>query len=121
MEICRAGLGPVPAWRALPKMVSSTCCGWTPARWRAAFAATTPRSTAVCEAREPPNFPIGVRTAERMYTLFTGASQTFQSRPNAAQLYRVEAGLCPAWTGQSPVPTQAGRARDTLLGVNILY
>src|SRR5271157_1853986 len=121
MEIWRAGLGPPPACRALPKIVSSTCCGCTPARSSAAFAATTPMSTAESETSEPPNLPIGVRTAERMYTLFTGASQTFQSRPNAAQLYRVEAGLCPAWTGQSPVPTQAGRARDTLLGVNILY
>jgi hypothetical protein len=36
----------------------------------AAFAATTPMSTAVCEASEPPNFPIGVRAAETMYTLF---------------------------------------------------
>src|SRR6267378_2248211 len=27
MEICRAGLGPPPACRALPMMVSSTCSG----------------------------------------------------------------------------------------------
>src|SRR5208282_392757 len=79
MEICRAGLGPPPACRALPKIVSSTCCGDTPARSSAAFAATTPISTAESEASEPPNLPIGVRTAERMYTLFTMASQTPQS------------------------------------------
>src|SRR5271157_6153255 len=79
MEFCRAGLGPPPACRALPKIVSSTCCGCTPARSSAAFAATTPISTADSEASEPPNLPIGVRTAERMYTWFTEASRTYQS------------------------------------------
>src|ERR1019366_10415916 len=79
MEVCRAGFGPPPAWHALPKIVSSTCGGCTPARSSAAFAATTPRSAAESEASEPPNLPMGVRTAERMYTLFTRASRTFES------------------------------------------
>src|SRR6266404_4276479 len=79
MEICRAVLGPPPACRALPKIVSSTCCGWTPARSSAAFVATTPISAAESEASEPPNLPIGVRAAERMYTLFKRDFLTFQS------------------------------------------
>src|SRR5713101_9330219 len=79
MEICRAGLGPPPACRALPKNVSSTCWGCTPARSSAAFAATMPMSAAESEASEPPNLPMGVRTAERMYTLFNRNSLTFQS------------------------------------------
>ena len=66
MEICRAGFGPPPAWRALPKIVSSTCSGRMAARSIAAFAATTPMSAAVKDDNDPPNFPIGVRTAERM-------------------------------------------------------
>ena len=41
------------------------------ARSSAALAATTPMSAAVREASEPPNLPIGVRTAERMKTSFT--------------------------------------------------
>jgi hypothetical protein len=32
----------------------------------AAVAATTPMSAALQDANEPPNFPIGVRTADRM-------------------------------------------------------
>src|SRR5438876_10939780 len=76
-EIWRAGLGPPPAWRALPKIVSSTCSGRTPARSIAAFAATTPISAAVIEAREPPNFPIGVRTADRIYTSFNQHLRSF--------------------------------------------
>ena len=71
MEICRAGFGPPPACRALPKIVSSTCWGCTPARSSAAFAATTPISAAESEASDPPNLPMGVRTAESMKTLFT--------------------------------------------------
>src|SRR5437660_11152855 len=79
MEIWRAVLGPPPACRALPKIVSSTCCGCTPARSSAAFAATTPISAAESEASEPPNLPMGVRAAETMYTLFNRNSLTFQS------------------------------------------
>src|SRR6184192_2191069 len=71
-EICRAGFGPPPAWRALPKMVSSTCLGRTPARSIAALAATTPMSAAVMDARDPPNLPMGVRTADIMYTSCMG-------------------------------------------------
>ena len=66
IEICRAGFGPPPACRALPKMASSICAGSIPARSIAALAATTPKSAAVSEASDPPNFPIGVRTAERI-------------------------------------------------------
>ena len=40
--------------------------GSIPARSIAALAATTPKSAAVSEASDPPNFPIGVRTAERI-------------------------------------------------------
>src|SRR5205807_9738167 len=68
MEIWRATFGPPPAWRALPNMVASILSGGTPARSTAALAATTPISAAVIEASEPPNLPIGVRTADRMYT-----------------------------------------------------
>src|SRR2546430_11411061 len=68
MEIWRATFGPPPAWRALPNMVSSILSGCTPARSIASLAATTPISAAVIEASEPPNLPIGVRTADRMYT-----------------------------------------------------
>src|SRR5581483_1680313 len=66
-EIWRAGFGPPPAWRALPKIVSFTCSGSTPARSIAAFAATTPMSAAVSAARDPPNLPMGVTlpTAQR--------------------------------------------------------
>jgi hypothetical protein len=46
--------------------VSSTCSGRIPARSIAALAATAPISAAVKEASDPPNFPIGVRTAESM-------------------------------------------------------
>src|SRR5215813_6065992 len=79
IEICRAGFGPPPACRALPKVVSSTCSGWTPARSSAALAATTPISAAVCDASEPPNFPIGVRTADTIYTGFNVDLPNFQS------------------------------------------
>src|SRR5437660_11112211 len=79
MEICRAVFGPPPACRALPKIVSATCCGCTPARSSAAFAATTPISAGESETSEPPNLPMGVRAAERMYTLFKRDFLTFQS------------------------------------------
>src|SRR5437764_918800 len=68
MEIWRAALGPPPAWRALPKIVSSICAGSTPARCIAAVAATTPMSAADIPASVPPNLPMGVRTAETMKT-----------------------------------------------------
>src|SRR6266702_4044944 len=79
MEIWRVGFGPPPACRALPKIVSSTCSGETPARSIAALAATTPMSAAVSPASVPPNFPIGVRTAERINTVCKrGSCGTFQ-------------------------------------------
>src|SRR5207248_3723127 len=68
IEICRAGLGPPPAWRALPNIVSCTYNGATLARCMAAHAATVPISAAVREASDPPNLPMGVRTAEVMKT-----------------------------------------------------
>src|SRR5487761_27294 len=85
--ICRAGLGPTPAGRALPKISSSTCqatsasaaAGWPEirsggsgapnARSSAARTAITPKSGAVNSASPPPNLPIGVRTALTMYTV----------------------------------------------------
>jgi hypothetical protein len=52
------------AQRAFPKIVSTTCSGRTPACSIAAFAANTPMPAAVSDPSDPPNFPIGVRTAE---------------------------------------------------------
>jgi hypothetical protein len=40
----------------------------SPERVIAAFAAAVPRSAADIEAKDPPNLPIGVRTAESTYT-----------------------------------------------------
>ena len=61
--ICRATFGPTPAWRALPKITSSTAPGSMPDRTSVALALSVPSSGAVTFARPPPNFPIGVRTA----------------------------------------------------------
>jgi hypothetical protein len=63
-ETCLAGFGPPPACRACPKIVSSTAAAGSPDLSIAAFAATSPRSTADIEANAPPNFPIGVLAAE---------------------------------------------------------
>ena len=60
-ETCRAVFGPPPACRACPKIVSSTAAAGSPDRSSAAVAAAVPRSAADSEAKEPPNFPIGVR------------------------------------------------------------
>jgi hypothetical protein len=43
----------------------------------AAFAATTPISAAVMDASDPPNLPMGVLTAERIYTSRKAYLQTF--------------------------------------------
>src|SRR5205814_6797373 len=59
------------AWRACPKIVSSIAAGGMPERSMAARAATSPRSAADIDAKAPPNFPIGVRTAERTWTGLT--------------------------------------------------
>ena len=67
-ETWRAVLGPPPACRAWPKIVSPTAAGGRPERSSAAFAAASPRSAAVRPAKEPPNFPIGVRAADRTKT-----------------------------------------------------
>src|SRR6266545_1264011 len=67
-ETCRAVFGPPPAWRACPKIVSSMAAAGSPERSIAARAATSPRSAAESDANEPPNLPIGVRTAESTKT-----------------------------------------------------
>ena len=64
-DTCRAVLGPPPACRAWPKIVSSTAAGGRPERSSAARAAAAPSSAAVSAAKAPPNLPIGVRAAER--------------------------------------------------------
>src|SRR5713226_3641222 len=137
MEICRAGLGPPPACRALPKIVSSTCWGCTPARSSAAFAATPPRSTAESEASEPPNLPMGVRAAERMYASFNRVSRTLQFSRARQRLYhrghRENTGKSPAFVKRSPLCSSvlpvvgtkchelARLSRGKLIPVNILY
>src|SRR5258706_9084654 len=89
MEICRATFGPPPACRALPKMVSSTRFGATPARSMAAWAATTPRSAADFCASAPPNFPMGVRTADTMRTSCKPPPSVLESAIDALhQLFR---------------------------------
>src|SRR5205807_9471964 len=98
MEICRAGLGPPPAWRAFPNIVSSICSGRSPARSRADLAATTPISRAVSDASDPPNLPIGVRTAERIKTSRTGHLK--QGRQNPQSNGKLE--IC-RWQGVWPV------------------
>ncbi len=62
--ICRARLGPLPACRAWPTMISSTFTGVSPARFSDSSATMRPSSTAGTSLRAPPNLPIGVRTAE---------------------------------------------------------
>src|SRR5438093_11672631 len=49
-------------------MVSWTASGSMPARLKASLTATTPRSAAESCASDPPNLPIGVRTAEAIST-----------------------------------------------------
>src|SRR5437660_4051639 len=99
MEICRAGLGPPPAWRALPNIVSSICSGRSPARSRADLAATTPISRAVSDASDPPNLPIGVRTAERIKTSRTGHLKKGRQNPQSngkLEICRWQ-GVWPVW------------------------
>ena len=67
-DTCRAGLGPLPAWRPWPATVSSTSPGSSPAASSAARAAAIPRSTAGTSANAPMNRPIGVRLAATMTT-----------------------------------------------------
>src|SRR6202162_1657753 len=67
-ETCRAVFGPPPACLACPKIVSSIAAGGSPDRSIAALAATSPRSAAVSDAKAPPNFPMGVRAADRTKT-----------------------------------------------------
>src|SRR5262249_34416526 len=67
-ETWRAVLGPPPAWRAWPKIVSSIAAAGRPERSMAAFAATSPRAAADSDAEEPPNLPIGGLAAERAQT-----------------------------------------------------
>src|SRR6266851_3451420 len=78
-----------------------------PARSSAAFAATTPRSTAESEASEPPNLPMGVRAAERMYASFNRVSRTLQFSRARQRLYhrghRENTGKSPAFVKRSPL------------------
>src|SRR5579859_4398221 len=69
---CRAGFCPRPACTTLPRMASSTSLESIPARRMASATILPPSSTAENPASPPWNFPIGVRTAERM----TGVSMT---------------------------------------------
>jgi hypothetical protein len=64
----RAGACPAPACSTWPMIASSIRSGATPARSTAARMATAPRSVAGVVERAPPNLPIGVRAADRMYT-----------------------------------------------------
>src|SRR5947199_6477919 len=116
MEICRAALGPPPAWRALPKIVSSICAGSTPARCIAAVAATTPMSAADIPASVPPNFPIGVRTAEMMKTscmkILQQISVTKGSEP-------VD-GAARGFARDSPQPDENSGC-DKLGGMEVIY
>ena len=65
---CRAGAWPAPAWSTWPMIASSIFSGATPARSTAARMAVAPRSVAGVVESPPPNLPIGVLAAERMYT-----------------------------------------------------
>ena len=65
---CRAGAWPAPAWSTWPMIASSMRSGAIPARSTAARMAMAPRSVAGVVESPPPNLPIGVRAAERMYT-----------------------------------------------------
>src|SRR5215471_2941583 len=76
-------------------MVSPTACGSIAARSRAAFTATTPRSAAVSCASEPPNFPMGVRTAAAMNT--DSISFHYNSAVETEEL-KILLALEPTWT-----------------------
>src|SRR5262245_50364502 len=65
ISVWRAMFGPPPAWRAQPKISSSTSAGATPARSRRPRTAAAPRSAGVRSANEPRNLAIGVRTEAR--------------------------------------------------------
>ena len=74
----RATFGPPPACRAQPMMASPTWAGAMPLRRSASLADAAPSWAAVSEARAPPNFPIGVRTAPA-----TTTSRILRSTPEA--------------------------------------
>src|SRR5262249_27551829 len=70
----RAGFCPSPACTTLPRIASSICFGSMPAR-RAASATTLPPSSgAENPARPPWNFPMGVRTADKITQVSISAS-----------------------------------------------
>ena len=56
------------AWSTWPMIASSTFSGATPERSTAARMAVAPRSVAGVVESAPPNLPMGVRAADRMYT-----------------------------------------------------
>ncbi len=62
----RAGAWPRPAETTFPRMTSSTCSGASPARATASRTTRAPRAGAAKPFRDPRNFPVGRRTAERM-------------------------------------------------------
>ena len=53
-----------------PNISSSTCSGFTPARFRASLTTMAPRSAAGVFFREPPNAPIAVRQQLTTYKSF---------------------------------------------------
>src|SRR5262245_37308087 len=76
-------------------MVSLTESGSTPARRRASLTEITPRSAALRVEREPPNFPIGVRTADAMNT--ASIRTQYNSGVENDQL-KILLSLKPCWT-----------------------
>ena len=60
METWRATFWPRPAVRMQPNISSSTCSGFTPARFRASLTTMAPISAAGVVFRLPPKAPIAV-------------------------------------------------------------
>ena len=71
---CRAGFIPRPAERTFPMSTSSTCSGFTPARFSASAMAIAPSLVAGTSANAPPKVPMGVRAAPAMTTSFMVSS-----------------------------------------------
>ncbi len=63
---CRAGAWPAPPWSTCPMIAYSTSPSSTSTRSSALRMAMAPSSVACLDARPPPSFPNGVRTAETM-------------------------------------------------------
>ena len=67
---CLAGAWPTLACSTLPINTSVTSSGFTPAFANAPFIAIAPNLVAEILAKLPPKLPIGVRTADTIYTSF---------------------------------------------------